>query len=112
MPGAVKDVAHRAALHHFAAVHHDHEVAELGDHPEVMGDEQDRAAFAALQVLQPVDDLHLQGRVEGGGRLIRDQQRGLGLERHRDRNPLPHPARELVGVVPHAPLRVRNPDPP
>ena len=112
MSGAVEDVAHRAALHHFATVHHDHIVAELGDHPEMVGDEQDCAALAPLQFLQPVNDLHLQGRVERGGRLVRDQQRGLGLERHRDRDPLPHPARELVGVVPHAPLRIRNPDPP
>ena len=47
-------------------------------------------------VLQQVEDLRLDGDVEGGGRLIRDQQaRGAG-DRHRDHHALAHAAGELV----------------
>ena len=47
-----------------------------------------------------IEHLGLDGGVERGRRLVEDQQRRLGGERHRDHDPLQHPARELVGIAP------------
>src|SRR3712207_9198031 len=38
------------------------------------------------------------GDVEGGGRLVGDEQVGLAGDRHGDHRPLPHAAGELVRV--------------
>jgi hypothetical protein len=51
---------------------------------------------ARLQVLHDVEDLRLHRDVERRGRLVADQELGLGRERARDRDALPLPARELV----------------
>ena len=48
--------------------------------------------------------------VERGRRLVGDDQRRLEQQRHRDHDPLAHPARELVGVVVEALLGVGDPD--
>ena len=45
-----------------------------------------------------------------GRRLVEDQQRRLGGQRHRDHDALQHPARELVRVAVHHPGRVGDPD--
>ena len=57
-------------------------------------------AELALEVLQKVDDLRLDGDVERGDRLVADDQRGLEGERPRDADALALAARQLVGVAP------------
>ena len=57
-----------------------------------------------------VEDLGLDGRVERGRRLVEDQQRRLGGERHRDHHALEHAARELVRIAVHHPGRIGDPD--
>ena len=57
------------------------------------------------QVAQELEDLGLDRHVEGGRRLVRDQQLRLQGKRHRDHHPLAHPARELVGKALEARLR-------
>ena len=61
-----------------------------------------------LQPLQQRQDLRLDGDVEGGGRLVGDQQLRPADQRHRDHDPLPHAARELVRVGVHALLGIRH----
>ena len=46
----------------------------LGDHAEVVGDQDDRRAELALQLAHQVEDLRLDRDVERGGRLVGDQQ--------------------------------------
>ncbi len=45
-----------------------------------------------------VEDLRLHGHVEGGRRLVGDQDGGVAGERHRDQHALALAARELVGI--------------
>ena len=45
-----------------------------------------------------LEDLGLDGGVERRGRLVQDQQAGLGGQGHRDDDALQHPAGELVGI--------------
>ncbi len=48
--------------------------------------------------------------VERRRRLVGDQDLRVAGERHRDHHPLPHPARELVRILVHPPLRRGDPD--
>ena len=54
-----------------------------------------------LQPGDEVEHLGLDGRVEARRRLVEDEQRGIGRERHRDHDALLHAARELVRVAGH-----------
>ena len=62
--------------------------------------EHDRhAVLVAASSASSVEDLRLDGDVEGRRRLVRDQDSGSHDERHRDHHALAHAARELVRVA-------------
>src|SRR3546814_4395710 len=67
---AIEDVANRPLLDQAAGVHHHEPVAESGNDAEVVGNHDDGGAEIALQVGQQIEDLRLDGDVEGGGRTI------------------------------------------
>ena len=93
-----------------AGIEHDGTLAQLPDDGQVMGDEQQRHAPFAHQRPQQVQDLCLDRDVERRRGLIRDEQRGLAGERHRDHHPLAHAARQLVRVALGARDRVGQTD--
>ena len=95
----MKDIVHRPFLEHLARVHHDHPVAGFRDHAKIVGDQDDRHPELLLQPVQQLEDLRLDGHVQRGGRLIRDQELGVAGQRHRDHHPLPHPAGKLVRIL-------------
>ncbi len=74
-------------------------VGELGDHPEVVGDEDDRGAELLAQRPHQLEDLRLDRHVERGGRLVGDEQLRVAGERHGDHHALAHAAGELVRVL-------------
>ena len=89
-----------------AAGVHDHDpVGDVGDHAQVVGDEQDRRADLDAQVAQHVQDAGLDGDVQRGGGLVGDEQLRSAGDRHGDHDALPHAAGELVRVLAHAPGR-------
>ena len=106
-----QDLLARAVLDRAAGVHHQHVVGHLGDHAEVVGDDDDRGVELPLEVLQQVEDLGLHGDVERGGRLVGDQQRRVVDQPHRDHRPLPHAAGELVREVVDPAVGLRDADP-
>ena len=65
---------------------------------------------SAWSCFSSVEDLRLHGDVERGRGLVGDQDVRAQRERHRDHDPLPLAARELMGVVVDAARRVGNPD--
>lgn len=85
-------------------------VADLGDDTEVMGDHDDGGAGLLLQFAEQVEDLRLDGDVEGGGRFVGDEEFGLADEGHGDHRALAHAAGELVRVRAGLPLRVGDAD--
>src|SRR4051794_17658871 len=95
-----EDVAHLARFHHLAPVHDDDFLGDVGDHTQIMGDHQHRHAQLDLKVADELEDLRLDGDVEGGGRLVRDQQGRVADQRHGDHGTLAQPAGKLerVGV--------------
>ena len=98
----VEDLPDRALLHHLPEVHHDDVPRHLRDHPEVVGDEDDRRPVPALQVAEEIQDLGLRRHVDRGRRLVGDQEPRPARERHRDHGALAQPTRELprIGVDP------------
>ena len=88
-------------LHHASGVHDRDPVGAARDDAEVVGDQDDRHAEPAAQVVDQFQDLLGDGHVQRGGRLVGDQQLRLAGQRHRDHHPLPHAAGQLVRVVAH-----------
>ena len=106
--GSANSVADRRALDDAPGVHHRDVVGDLGDHAEVVRDEDDRGAGLLAQRAHQLEDLRLDGDVERGGRLVGDQQLRPAGERHRDHHALAHAAREPVRIVVEAPLGRRD----
>ena len=73
-------------------VHHHDARAQVGDHPEVVGDEDHRHAQPGLERPQEVENLGLHRHVERGRRLVRDEQPRLAGEREREQCALAHPS--------------------
>ena len=100
--GLGEDVLGSAFLDDLAALHDVDALGHLADDAEVVGDEQHGHAHLALQLLQQLEDLRLDGHVERRRRLVGDQQVGLVGERHGDHDALALAARQLVreGIEP------------
>jgi hypothetical protein len=109
--GPAEELLGVAILHALAAIHHQDGVRQLGDHAQVVGDDDDRGVELVLQIADQVEDLRLDGHVERGGRLVGDQQLRVADQRHGDHGALPHPAGELVRVVVDPALGLRDADP-
>lgn len=91
-----EDVIGRASLENAAVPHHEHLVTQLGDHGEVVRDEDEGDAEISTQRIQEIDDRRLDRHVEGRYGLIADENSWLRREGARNRDPLPLPTRQLV----------------
>ena len=76
-------------LYEPAALHHGDPVGDLGNHAEIVGDEQHRHAARGLDLADQCKDLCLCRHVERRRRLVGYQDVGLERERHRDHRALP-----------------------
>ncbi len=92
MGGGGEDLPGLAGLHRLALVHDDGAVGDLGDDTHVVGDEEDGHVLLLLQHLDELEDLRLDRHVEGGRRLVGDQQLGPAGQRHGDHDALAHAA--------------------
>ena len=95
-----------ALLDELAGVEHADAVAHLADDPEVVADEEHGRVQLRLQPRDEVEHLGLDGRVEARRRLVEDEERRLGRERHRDDDALLHAAGELVRKAGHHGARI------
>ena len=98
MARPAEHVLARARLHHPAGVEDRDAVGDRGHDAEVVGDQDHREIVLAAQAVEQPQDPRLDGDVERRRRLVGDQQLRPAGESDRDRDPLPHPARELVRV--------------
>ena len=105
--GVAQDVRDRALLHHLAGVHDGNGVGHLGHEGQVVAHEHHREAQLLLQLVQQVDDLLLHRHVEGGGRLVGNDELRVARQRHGDEHALALPAGELVGVGAQRALRIQ-----
>ena len=74
MPGILVEDLGRSHLHDPPQVHDRDVVTDVGHDIEVVGDEEIGQPESFLQVLQQVDDLGLDGNIQGGDRLVGDDQ--------------------------------------
>ena len=93
------DVRAVADLDDLAQVHDGDPVRDVPHHGQVVRNEEEGDAELVLQVVEQVDDAGLNRHVEGGDRLVEDQQLGLEHEGPGDADALALAARELVGVA-------------
>ncbi len=96
MPGLPEERIRGPGFHDFAQIHHRDTVGQVPDHPQVVGNEQVGEPELLLQLLQQVDDLCLDGDVQGGDGLVADEQVRLEGEGSRDADPLALSTGELV----------------
>ena len=80
---------HRPGLHHDPILHHADPVGIATHDRQVMADQQQRQPSRRFFRRQQFQDLCLDGDVERRRRLVRDQQRGVVGQCHRDHHPLP-----------------------
>ena len=104
------DVVDRSRLDDFAAAHHDDALGHARNDAHVVRDERDRGFCVLAQVFDQIEHLRLHRGVERGGRLVGDEQRGLGHHRHRNHDALAHAAGQFVRILRKAPGSLRNAD--
>src|SRR5215472_8587137 len=83
-------------LDDLAEIHDRDAVADVLDHREVVSDKQVGKPELALQVGEQVDYLRLHRDIEGGHRLVADDQARVESQRPGDADALALAARELV----------------
>src|SRR4029079_437212 len=108
MQRALEQLPGGPKLHDPAEVHHRDLVADLPDHGQVVGDEEQRQPEARLEVAQEREDLRPDRDVEGAHGLVRDDQLGVEGDRAGDPDTLALSAAELVRIT--APVRRPQPD--
>ena len=76
----------------------------------VVCDVKDRGIDPFAEILKQFQNLGLRGHIEGRGRLVRDHERWIAGEGHRDHRPLLHSAAQLVRELLEDLVRLRNAD--
>ena len=95
--GVLVQLVRAGQFHHVAQVHHRNAVGDVLDDVQVVGDEQVGQAQALLQVRQQVDDLGLDGHVQGRDGLVADDKLRLDGQGPGNADALALAAGKLVG---------------
>jgi hypothetical protein len=88
-------------LHDLAQIHDGHSVAHVLHDGQIVGDEEVCEAQFILQTAKKVEDLRLHGHIEGGHRLVTDDEFRLDGQGSGDTDSLALTATELVGIAVH-----------
>ena len=99
MAHRIEQVSGAGPLDDLAGVHDHDTVGPGGNDAHVVGDEQDGHVEALAQLVDQVEDLGLDGHVQGCGGLVRDQQLRLAGQGHRNHYPLAQATGQLVRVL-------------
>src|SRR5713226_1461506 len=91
-------------LDDLAQIHHQHALADVLHHGEIVGDEKVSQPALLLEVLQQIDDLRLHRDIERADRLVTDDQLRFHRQRAGDADPLALAAAEFVRI----PSRLRG----
>ena len=98
MARIAEELRHLCTLDYATAIHDQHPVAVLRDYPQIVGDEDGGSRQVATQFPEEVENLLLHRDVEGGSRLVCNDEFGVAKERNRYHNALTHTTRKFVGV--------------
>ena len=75
----VKDLLNRALFDDLSRIHHEHPVTDFCDDAEVVSDQDNGSFEFPTKLVDELENLCLDGDIEGGGWLVGNQQRGLRL---------------------------------
>ena len=81
-----------------SAIHHHHAIGQLGNHAQIVRNENHRHAQICLQFLEQPQDLRLHGDIERRSWFIGNKHLGIGDQRHGNHHPLAHAAGKLVRI--------------
>ena len=94
-----------ANFHHLAQVHHQHPVAHVAHHIQVVADEHIGQAKVLFQIQQQIEHLRFHRLVQGRNRLVQDDQARLQGQGAGNVDALALTARQLVRVALGKPFR-------
>jgi len=103
-------VVGRSSVDDPAVTHHYHPVRDSGDDGEIVTDQQ-YARTVADSFREHLQDLRLHGDVERRGRLVCNDQIGIGGDCRCDQRTLAQSARKLMRILHGAIRRIGNADP-
>ena len=98
MSGSLVDVEGGPHLDELAQIHDSDGIGHVLDHGQVVGDEDIGEMPTALEFLQEVQDLGLDGDVQGRDGFVGHDQLGVEGERPGQPDPLTLAAREFMGI--------------
>ena len=110
MARVVVDRRCRAALDDAPRIHDVDPLGVARHHAEIVRDDDERHVEPARQPVHELHDLRLDGHVERGRRLVRDNELGITGDRNRDHDALAHATRELVRILLEAAGRIGDAD--
>ena len=84
-------------FHDLSVIHNHDFISHVGNHPEIVGNHQDRHPELLLHRLDQLEDLRLNGHIQSCRGFVRDQEIRLAGQGHCNHDPLAHPARKLMG---------------
>ena len=99
--GIIEESPGGGLFHDVSGVHHRHLVGHFGNDAQVVGDDDNGHMELFLQVLQKLQDLGLDGHIQGRSGLVGNQQLRISGQGHGDHDPLAHTAGKLMGVFVH-----------
>ncbi|SKV92091.1 Uncharacterised protein [Mycobacteroides abscessus subsp. massiliense] len=97
---------HRRYFDDLPLFHDDDSVRDIGHHTHVVGDEHDRTADPVTQISEEFQDFGLHRHVQGGGRFIGDDDRGVTRDGDRDDHALFLATGELMRIAVVTTLRI------
>ncbi len=103
-----EQLGRRSLFYDPAGIHDCDPIGPSSDDAKVVSNEKHGHATRLAQPIEDFQDLGLNGHIQGGRRLIRNQQFRLSAQRDRDHHALAHPAAQLVGVALEPLLGVGN----
>ncbi len=106
----LKEIGGGGIFHETPGIHHRSMGGMLRHDPQVVGDENEPHLLLLTESMDEVQNLRLNGHIQGGGRLVGDEQAGTARQCHGNHHPLAHPSGELVGVIVIALFRGRDAD--
>ena len=95
----LQDLPRIAEFDHLAAPQHHDPIGDLGDDGEVVGDVERSRAMLADQLAEGGEAFDLRRHVKRRGRLVKDQNIGLGDHRHRRHHALKLSAGNLMRIT-------------
>ena len=104
----VENIFTGSHFHDPSGIHNAYTICNIGNHAEVMSDENYRQIVLSFHIIDQLQDSRLNRHIESCRRLIADQDLRIACKGNCNDNALPHTAGELERICLIPLCRVRN----